>query len=72
MNTGTEGLDNHLKSPDFFNAKEHAQMTFKSTAVKKADDDTYEVTGDLTIRGTTKSITTNIDFKQLGDYLGSD
>lgn len=54
-------LNQHLMSPDFFNAKEHPQMTFKSTAAKKVDAETCEVTGDLTIRGVTREITASID-----------
>ena len=61
VDTNTERLNNHLKSPDFFNAKEFSEMTFKSTAVSKVDDDTFEVTGNLTIRGITKTITTQVD-----------
>jgi len=61
VDTGSERLDGHLKSPDFFNAAEFAQMTFKSTEASAVDDDTYKVTGDLTIHGVTKSITTDVD-----------
>lgn len=61
VDTNIERLNNHLKSPDFFNAKEFGEMTFTSTAASKIDDDTFEVTGDLTIRGITKTITTRVD-----------
>ena len=61
VDTNNDRLNNHLKSPDFFNAKEFSEMTFKSTAASKVDDDTFEITGDLTIHGITKSITTQID-----------
>lgn len=61
VDTNIERLNNHLKSPDFFNAKEFREMTFKSTAVSKIDDDTFKVTGDLTIHGITKTITTQVE-----------
>jgi polyisoprenoid-binding protein YceI len=53
--------DRHLKSPDFFNAKEFPTMTFKSTGWKKTGDKTYDVTGDLTINGKKKTITAPVE-----------
>ncbi len=58
--TGNEKRDAHLKSPDFFNAKQFPTITFKSTAVKAAGENKFEVTGDLTLHGVTKSITLTI------------
>ena len=60
IDTGNEARDKHLKGPDFFNVKQFPQMTFKSTGSKKTDAGA-EVTGDLTIKGTTKSITVKLD-----------
>jgi polyisoprenoid-binding protein YceI len=57
VDTNNEKLDAHLKSPDFFNAVEFEEMTFKSSATKKVGDDKYEVTGDITIHGVTKPLT---------------
>lgn len=54
--------DAHLKSPDFFNAEKFPAITFKSTKVEAAGDDTFKVTGDFTLLGVTKSIT--VDFKK--------
>lgn len=53
------GLTKHLKSPDFFNIDKHPKATFATTKIvaAKAGDSTHEITGDLTILGTTKSIT---------------
>ncbi len=56
VDTGNAKRDNHLKSPDFFNAKQFPLITFKSTAVK-AISEGYEVTGDLSLHGVSKSIT---------------
>lgn len=55
VNTGTVDRDNHLRSGDFFDAETHPQMTFVSTGVV-AKGEGLVVTGDLTIRGTTKTI----------------
>jgi polyisoprenoid-binding protein YceI len=48
--------DEHLRSPDFFNAKQFPVITFSSTSVK-AIEGGYEVTGDLTMHGETKPVT---------------
>ncbi len=61
VDTGNSKRDDHLKSPDFFNAKENPTMTFKSTKVTKKDDTHYEVTGDLTLMGKTKPVTVAIE-----------
>lgn len=57
VDTAVQKRDNHLKSPDFFNAGEHPLITFKSTSVKKSSKDSYEITGNLTLLGKTKPIT---------------
>ncbi len=61
IDTANEKRDQHLKSPDFLNAKEFPMITFKSTKVVKTGDKAYEVTGDLTVRGVTKPLTTTFN-----------
>jgi polyisoprenoid-binding protein YceI len=56
IDTNNQKRDDHLRSPDFFNAKQFPAITFKSTAVK-ATKGGYQVTGDLTLHGVTRSIT---------------
>ena len=48
--------DGHLKSPDFLDAEKYPKLTYKSTKVEKAGDKKYAVTGDLTIHGVTKPV----------------
>ncbi|WP_375586941.1 YceI family protein [Flagellimonas aurea] len=64
--TNNDDRDGHLKSEDFFAAENHPEMKFQSTSITKKGDDEYELTGDLTIKGTTKSITLDVDF---GGYM---
>ena len=55
IDTNNRKRDDHLRSPDFFNVKQFPAITFKATAVKPIQDG-YEVTGDFTMHGVTKSI----------------
>jgi len=48
--------DNHLRSPDFFDAAAYPATTFTSTQINKKNDTQYDVTGDLTLHGVTKSV----------------
>jgi polyisoprenoid-binding protein YceI len=57
VDTGDAKRDQHLKSPDFFNAKQFPTITFKSTSVKKSGDVGIEVAGDFTLLGVTKAVT---------------
>lgn len=62
IDSGNAKLDQHLKSPDFFNAKEHEKMSFKSTEIERLSQHVWDVTGDLTINGTTKSVIALVRF----------
>ena len=61
VNTGNAQRDGHLKSPDFFSAKEFPTITFKSTSWESAGGDSYDITGDLTLHGVTKSVTAKVE-----------
>ncbi len=64
IDTGNADRDAHLRSNDFFDMENHSTITFASTSVEKVGDDVYRVTGDLTVRGTTKPV--EIDFEYAG------
>lgn len=49
--------DEHLKSADFFGAETNPQITFASTAIEPVDEESFKITGDITINGITKPIT---------------
>lgn len=55
IDTGVEGRDKHLRSADFFEVEKFADLTFKSTKVEKKGKDLI-LTGDLTMKGVTKSV----------------
>lgn len=61
IDTDNENRDGHLRSPDFFAVDSFPQLSFKSTAVEKAGENTYHVTGDFTMRGVTKAITVPVE-----------
>lgn len=56
IDTKNADRDGHLLSGDFLDAEQHPTLTFTSTSVEQAAADTFVVTGDLTIRGTTRSV----------------
>lgn len=56
INTREEKRDTHLKSGDFFLAEKFPAITFKSKSWKKTGENTFDVTGDLTIKETTKEV----------------
>lgn len=56
LNTRSSQRDEHLRSADFFDVENHPELTFRSTSIEPAGEDTYKVTGDLTIRGTTNQV----------------
>lgn len=57
VDTRSADRDAHLRTNDFFGTDEHAKITFVSTSVTETGDDSFDLTGDLTIKGTTKSVT---------------
>jgi polyisoprenoid-binding protein YceI len=60
IDTNQEQRDGHLRTGDFFDAETHPEITFVSTAAEQLDDETYRLTGDLTIKGISKPV--SIDF----------
>ncbi|MGH7945107.1 MAG: YceI family protein [Opitutaceae bacterium] len=56
IDTGNQKRDTHLRSEDFLEAGKFPAIKFKSTSWKKTGGDTYDVTGDLTIKDVTKPV----------------
>jgi polyisoprenoid-binding protein YceI len=56
VDTGDENRDGHLQSPEFFDVAQFPQITFKSTGAHAGSDGKLTLNGEITIKGTTKSI----------------
>ena len=70
VSTANEKRDGHLKSPDFFDAVKFPTISFASTAWKKTGENTFDVTGDLTIHGVTKSVVLKTTLLGTGPGMG--
>ena len=68
VSTGFEALDKHLRSADFLEVKTYPEITFKSTAVKKKGERSYDVTGDLTMHGVTQPVTLDVEMTHRGEH----
>src|SRR5256885_14110644 len=60
IRTHNDQRDKDLRSSNFLEIDKFPTMTFKSTRAEHIGGDRYEVTGDLTIKGTTKPVTLNV------------
>lgn len=63
INTEIEMRDNHLKSPDFFDAAKFPKLTFKSTSIKPNGKNKYTLSGNLTMHGITKPVSLNLTYR---------
>lgn len=60
LDTHNEQRDAHLKSADFFDASNHPRLSFVSTSFRPKGDGSYELKGDMTIRGTKRSVVLDV------------
>lgn len=65
IDTGNEARDNDLRTSNFLETDKYPEITFKSTKAEQAGPDQYALTGDLTIKGTTRPVT--IEVTRLGE-----
>jgi polyisoprenoid-binding protein YceI len=63
IDTRNEQRDGHLRSNDFLSMEEYPTITFSSTGATKTGEAGFELTGDLTIKGVTQSVTIPFDFE---------
>ena len=66
IRTNNEKRDNDLRSSSFLEIAKYPTISFKSTKIEHADGDRYKVTGDLTIKGTTKPVT--LELVKYGEF----
>jgi len=62
INTKNEQRDSHLKSDDFFSAATFPKISFTSTEMKKLSEDTYQLTGTISIKDVTRPITFAVEY----------
>ena len=73
INTRSEGRDAHLRSADFFDVEKYPTITFVGTGFDILDAETVNVTGDLTIKDVTRSITIPLAYQgEAKDPFGND
>ena len=56
VDTNEDARDAHLRSPDFFDAETYPELTFESTSIEPLDEETFRITGELTLHGVTNGI----------------
>ena len=69
VDTANAARDEHLRNPDFFNTKQFPKATFKSTSVKKSSEHVYDVTGEFTLMGVTKTLTVPVEHTGTGKSM---
>jgi polyisoprenoid-binding protein YceI len=69
INTGNNKRDEHLLKEDFFDADKYEEIRFKSANIKKLQDNSYSLTGNLTIKNTTKIISIPLEIKEAENSL---
>mgnify|MGYP001565553649 CR=1 FL=1 len=70
INTDNQKRDAHLRNADFFDAEKFPTMTFKSRAWKKTGENTFDVTGDLTLKGVTREVVLKVSLLGFGPGMG--
>lgn len=65
VDTGNAQRDEHLRTNDFFDAASYPEIRFVSTKAEALGDDNYRLTGDLTIKGITRSVAVDFEFTGL-------
>lgn len=68
LDTHVPALDKHLKEADFFNADKYPTVTFKSTKVQPLGGHKFNVTGDLTVHGVTRTVVLAATLNKVGTH----
>ncbi len=70
IDTRNEQRDAHLKSADFFDSSHYPKINFVSKSMNKRSDNNYKLSGDLTIKGVTKTVELDVDFNGVVQGFG--
>lgn len=62
IDTNEPDRDKHLRSADFFSVDQFPTLTFQSKSIARRGENRYDVTGDLTMRGVTKTIVLPVEY----------
>lgn len=62
VSTNEDNRDNHLRSADFFDVEKYKEITFVKTSFKSSEGNTYELKGNLTIKGITKEVKLSVEY----------
>lgn len=72
IDTRNDDRDGHLRSNDFLAMEQYPEITFRTTRIAPTGEDNFDVTGDLTIKGVTQSVTVPFSFEgQVTDPFGN-
>jgi len=71
VDSGNKQRDGHLMNADFFDAKQFADIKFKSSSVKAGKDGSYDVEGDFTMHGVTKKVKFTLEGGKEADVRGA-
>jgi len=63
VDTSEAQRDDHLRSPDFFDAEQYPELSFESTRIEALDDEEFRITGKLTIHGITNEVVLHADYQ---------
>lgn len=72
IDTQNEQRNNHLRTGNFFEIEKYPTLTFKSTKVEHVGDQDYQVTGDLTMHGVTRSVTFAAEYSGQSNIVGAE
>jgi len=67
VDTNEPKRDDHLRSPDFFDAEAHPRIEFESKAIEAAGEDRFRITGDLTLHGITRELVLDAEITGAGE-----
>ena len=68
INSRVEVFDEHLNGENFFDTATHSEITFASNSITATGENTFDIAGDLTIKGITKPVTLKATINKAADH----